>query len=93
MLGCKVESVEPEKLITSQGEVDFDRLLIAAGRKPNLNGFGLENLSPEYNGKNIKVDSHMETSVKGLYACGDVTGFTMLAHTAEREAAVAANNI
>ena len=41
----------------------------------------------------IKVDSRMRTNIPGVYAAGDVTGFSMLAHTASREGEVAVNNI
>ena len=41
----------------------------------------------------IKVDEKMRTNIPGVYAAGDVTGFSMLAHTASREGEVAVNNI
>ena len=92
-LATKVLEIEKNRVRTSDGEYDFDKLLIATGRKPNLTGFGLENLNPDFENKRIKINDRMQTSVPGLYACGDVTGFSMLAHTAEREGEVAVNNI
>ena len=65
----------------------------------NLQGFGLENLgvelalNPAGRPYGIKVDEHMRTNIPGVYAAGDVTGFSMLAHTASREGEVAVNDI
>lgn len=71
-----------------------DKILLSVGRKPVLRGFGLENLNIEYTINNkVKVDSNMMTSVEGVYACGDITGFSMLAHTAVREGEVAVHHI
>lgn len=76
------------------GSVVSDKLLLSVGRKPVLKGFGLENLNLEFTPNNrVKVDSNMMTSVEGIYACGDITGFSMLAHTAVREGEVAVHHI
>ena len=52
----------------------------------------LENIGVEFD-RGIKVDDHMRPNVPGVYAAGDVTGFSMLAHTASREGEVAVNTI
>lgn len=77
------------------GTVETDKLLVSAGRHACTEGYGLENLSLEFTTQNrIKVDTKtMMTSVDGVYACGDITGFSMLAHTAVREAEVAVSHI
>ena len=77
------------------GTVKTDKLLVSAGRHACTEGYGLENLSLEFTPQNrIKVDTKtMMTSVDGVYACGDITGFSMLAHTAVREAEVAVSHI
>ncbi len=77
------------------GTVETDKLLVSAGRHACTEGYGLENLSFEFTPQNrIKVDTKtMMTSVDGVYACGDITGFSMLAHTAVREAEVAVSHI
>lgn len=77
------------------GTVETDKLLVSAGRHACTEGYGLENLSLEFTPQNrIKVDTKtMMTSVDGVYACGDITGFSMLAHTAVREAEVAVSHI
>ena len=79
--------------------VSGDRILLSVGRRANLQGFGLETLGAEMvlgrSGQpvGIKVDDHMRTGIPGLWAAGDVTGFSLLAHTASREGEVVVNNI
>lgn len=76
------------------GEVVAERLLMSVGRRPVTKGFGLENLPLEKNERgSIVVDDRMRTSVPGVYVCGDLTGFSLLAHTAVREAEVAVHAI
>ena len=71
-----------------------DKLLLSTGRRPVAEGYGLENLNVERGERGrIVVDEHMMTSVHGVYVCGDLTGTSMLAHTAVREAEVAVNSI
>lgn len=71
-------------------EVNVDKALLSIGRVPDLEGIGNVDLEME-RGK-IKVDKYMETSVKGIYAPGDVNGVKMLAHAAFRMGEVAAEN-
>ena len=73
-------------------QVVADKILVSIGRRPVLDGFGLENIAVEVE-RGIKVNDAMQTSMPNVYAAGDVTGFSMLAHTASREAEVAVNNI
>lgn len=76
------------------GSVVAEKLLMSVGRRPVLKGFGLENLELERTERgNIVVNAQMQTSVPGVYACGDLTGFSLLAHTAVREAEVAIHHI
>ena len=76
------------------GSVTAERLLMSVGRRPVLNGFGLENLALEKTERgNIRVDDQMQTSLPGVFACGDLTGFSLLAHTAVREAEVAVHTL
>ena len=103
-LGCKVVAVEGNEVVFEDPEghttrVHGDRILVSVGRKASFEGIGLENigvepsLSPAGRPCGIKVDDRMRTSVPGVYAAGDVTGFSMLAHTASREGEVAVNTI
>ena len=103
-LGCKVVAVEGDTVVYEDPDgqtcrVRGDRILVSVGRRAGLQGFGLENLgvelalNPAGRPCGIKVDDRMRTSVPGVYAAGDVTGFSMLAHTASREGEVAVNDI
>lgn len=78
----------------TEGTVCSEKLLMSVGRRPVLNGFGLENLNLELTERrNVKVNEHLQTSVPGVYVCGDLNGVSLLAHTAVREAEVAVNHI
>ena len=103
-LGCKVVAVEGNDVVYEdpQGKTcraKGDKILVSVGRRANIQGIGLENigvelaLNPAGRPYGIKVDDKMRTNVPGVYAAGDVTGFSMLAHTASREGEVAVNNI
>lgn len=71
-------------------EVVADKALLSIGRVPQLKG--LENLDLELERGRIKVDAYQETSIKGIYAPGDVNGTKMLAHAAYRMGEIAAEN-
>ena len=76
------------------GSVTAEKLLMSVGRRPVSKGFGLENLNLAKTERgNIIVSRQMQTSEAGVYACGDLTGFSLLAHTAVREAEVAVHTI
>lgn len=71
-----------------------EKLLMSVGRRPVTKSFGLENLPLETTANHcIKVDAHLQSSVEGVYVCGDLNGVSLLAHTAVREAEVAVNHI
>lgn len=73
-------------------EILVDKVLLAVGRKPNLDGLGLEDVNVKTQNGRIVVDGHMQTSVSGIYAAGDCTGGIQLAHCAMQEGIVAAQN-
>lgn len=76
------------------GSVAAQKLLMSVGRRPVTKGFGLENLGLKCTERgSILVDEQMRTSVPTVYVCGDLTGFSLLAHTAVREAEVAVHTI
>jgi dihydrolipoamide dehydrogenase len=62
--------------------VPADRILVTVGRKPVTQGWGLEALDLDMSGKFIRIDDQCRTSMRGVYAIGDVTGEPMLAHRA-----------
>lgn len=74
-------------------EISANKILISVGRKANIADIGLENLKIETDKKGIKTNNYMQTSHSRVYAAGDITGFSLLAHTAIREGEVAINHI
>jgi dihydrolipoamide dehydrogenase len=72
-------------------EMKFDKVLVAAGRAPNTEEVGLKEQGVQLTERGfIKINDKMETSVKGIYAIGDVAGPPMLAHKGSREGVVVA---
>ena len=96
-LGARVLELQPQmvKFADENGENELaaQQILLCVGRRPNVQNLGLEPLCLERFRNGLKVDEQMRTSHPRIYAAGDVTGFSMLAHTAVREAEVAVNHI
>lgn len=96
-LNAKVVQVEGKNVIFEKdGEihkVEGDKILLSVGRRPVTQGFGLDKIGVELLRNGIKVDEKMRTNVPGVFAAGDVTGFSLLAHTASREGEVVVNNL
>ncbi|MDR1105605.1 MAG: NAD(P)/FAD-dependent oxidoreductase [Treponema sp.] len=97
-LGCRVEKIEGASVhyATKDGkneEARADLVLLAAGRRPVLEGWGAENAGLDSGAKGTVVDDRMRTSAPGIWAAGDVTGKSLLAHSAYRMAEVAAAGI
>ena len=70
-------------------DVEVEKVLVAAGRAPNVQDIGAKELGVALTDRGfIKIDERMETSVKGIFAIGDVAGPPMLAHKGEREGIV-----
>lgn len=75
-------------------EVKAEKVLVSVGRRPVMTGFGLECLNLERTERGrIRVDAHLQSSVPGVYVCGDLNGVSLLAHTAVREAEVAVRHM
>ena len=96
-LSAKVVKIEGNTVFfEKEGEtqhINGDKILVSVGRRPVTNGFGLENLNVELFRGGIKTDEKMRTNAPGVFAAGDVTGFSLLAHTASREGEVVVNNL
>ncbi len=101
--GVKVltEVMVENVLVTAEGvkttlkdgtEILTDKVLVSIGRSFNTKGIGLEEVGIDLEKGCIKVNEKMETSIKGIYAIGDVTGGVLLAHVASVEAEVAVSN-
>lgn len=73
-------------------EVEAEVVLSAVGRRPNTDGIGLPEAGIEMNGRAIKVNGRMETSLRDVYAAGDAIGGVLLAHVAFAEGKVAVAN-
>jgi len=73
--------------------VQADKILMAVGRRPNVEGLNLEAAGIDYTRKGITVNDRFETSVPGIFAVGDVTGGIMLAHAATYQGLHALNYI
>ncbi|CDN49053.1 dihydrolipoyl dehydrogenase [Neorhizobium galegae] len=89
LLGTKVKGMSSngEALLaeTASGEerrIAADKILVTVGRKPVTEGWGREELELDMDGRFLRVDEQCRTSMRGIYAVGDVTGEPMLAHRA-----------
>ncbi len=81
---------------TSDGEtvtLPADKVLVTAGRKPATDGWGLDAIDLDMDGRFIRIDDQCRTSMRGVYAIGDVTGEPMLAHRASAQGEMVAEII
>lgn len=96
-LGHKVTAVHGGEVTVEKEDESFvisgEKVLLSVGRRPVTKGFGLETLGVEPFRNGIKVNEYMQTSLPNVYACGDITAFSLLAHTAVSEAEVAIKHI
>ncbi|HWH50592.1 MAG TPA: dihydrolipoyl dehydrogenase [Gemmatimonadaceae bacterium] len=99
LTGSKISNVKAAKdsvsmTVESGGEkkdLKCDVVLVAAGRAPVVDGLGLKEAGVQLTDRGfVKINDHMETNIKGIYAIGDVAGPPMLAHKGEREGVVLA---
>ncbi|MCL2597202.1 MAG: dihydrolipoyl dehydrogenase [Paludibacter sp.] len=96
-LGAKVIRIDGNKVFFENENklecIEGEKILMSVGRRPATEGFGLENIGVELFRGSIKVDEKMRTNIENIFAAGDVTGFSLLAHTASREGEVVVNNL
>ncbi|PIE21805.1 MAG: dihydrolipoyl dehydrogenase [Arachnia propionica] len=97
-LGCRVTRLDGGTVYYAQPDgteasVTADVVLMAIGRKPLVTGWGAESTGLDYSGAGIVVDDRMRTNLPNVWAIGDVTGRSMLAHAAYRMGEVAVANI
>ena len=96
-LGARVESVAGSEVRFSKGgeavSVHGDLVLMSVGRRPNVENLGLDAAGVDFDRGGIKVDERMRTNLPGVYAVGDVTGRSLLAHSAYRMADVVIKNL
>lgn len=72
--------------------VTVDEILVAAGRKANLEGLGLDKAGVRLEGGRVAVNNRMQSSVGSIYACGDIAGPYLFTHTANQQARVVIQN-
>ena len=75
--GLRVRSSQADEYV-----LPADRVLVAAGRRPRTQGFNLESLGLDMHGRALKIDDQCRTSMRNVWAIGDLTGDPMLAHRA-----------
>ncbi|MCD6674375.1 MAG: dihydrolipoyl dehydrogenase [Burkholderiaceae bacterium] len=94
-LGATVKGVSDGQLTIETGagaeRLPADRILVAVGRRPATDGFALEELDLDRDGPYLRIDDRCRTSMRGVYAIGDVTGEPMLAHRAMMQGEVVAD--
>ncbi len=73
-------------------KVTADKLLVAVGRRPNVDSLQLENAGVQTNKRGIVVDNYLRTTTKNIFACGDVVGPYLFSHMAWYQAVIAARN-
>ncbi|MDD7559721.1 MAG: dihydrolipoyl dehydrogenase [Porphyromonas sp.] len=93
VVGASPEGIEVETAEGERMEVKAAKILLSAGRRVVSRDLGLEELGVEMNRGAVLTNEYMETNVPGLYAAGDVTARSMLAHSAIRMGEVAVHHI
>jgi dihydrolipoamide dehydrogenase len=95
-LKARVEKIErggaAYRVTFDEQTVEADLVLVATGRRPNTDDMGLDEAGVTRDRGAVKVDQHLATSVEGVYAIGDATMVSMLAHTASYQGEVAVTN-
>ncbi len=97
-LGCKVERIEGSNVIYTdprgvEQTAEADLILMAVGRRPVISGWGAEEAGLDMTPRGIKVDDVMRTNLPNVWAVGDVTGLSLLAHAAYRMGDIVAAHI
>jgi pyruvate/2-oxoglutarate dehydrogenase complex dihydrolipoamide dehydrogenase (E3) component len=96
-LGARAEQVEKGSSghvvhLDTGDAVETRQILVAVGRRPNIQGFGLEHLDVELTPRGVRVDESMRAA-DGVWAIGDAAGVALLTHVGKYQARVAAANI
>ncbi len=99
-LGAKKSNIEASdsgktiyfELNGENRSVVVDEILLAAGRAPNVEGLNLENIGVEYDRRGIKIDDNLRTTVRNIFAAGDVAIPQKFTHTADFSARIVLQN-
>jgi pyruvate/2-oxoglutarate dehydrogenase complex dihydrolipoamide dehydrogenase (E3) component len=84
----KVGQVNGQTIVSAESngnliEICVDKLLVAAGRTPNVEGLGLENVQVEFDRRGVRVNDRLQTTNSAIYACGDVCSRFQFTHAAD----------
>lgn len=79
--------------LNSKGEIVCEKILLAIGRKPNVNSLDLNSIGIEFNQAGIKVNENFQTNIENIYAIGDINNKMMLAHVASAQGRIALNHL
>jgi dihydrolipoamide dehydrogenase len=94
VLSVKEGKITVEEITTGATKIlDSQMTLVATGRDPVFNTQSLDHVGIKYSKKGIETDSKMKTNFENIYAIGDATGHSVLAHVAMRQGIIAAENI
>jgi dihydrolipoamide dehydrogenase len=87
------DAVRIRDAAANESGLEADRVLVAVGRRPRTEGWGLESLLLDMNGRAVRIDNQCQTSMRGVWAIGDLTGEPMLAHRAMAQGEMVADII
>ena len=95
--GATVREITDTHVLFTQGDrtekIERDLVLVSTGRTPNVSGMGFEEAGLDFDRRGIRIDERCRTNLPGVWAIGDCTGKTWLAHSASRMGEVVVNNI
>lgn len=95
--GARVEGIsETDVTFSIDGKtqsIPADAVLVSTGRTPNVEGMGFETIGLDFDRRGIRIDDRCATNVPGVWAIGDATGKTWLAHSASRMGEVVVHNM
>ncbi|RKD33779.1 dihydrolipoyl dehydrogenase [Thermohalobacter berrensis] len=89
---CEIKGKKVTAYLDGGKTIEAEKMLVAVGRKPNIENIGLEELGIEIENGKIVVNEKMETNVEGVYAIGDIVDSPFLAHVASKEGIIAVEN-
>jgi dihydrolipoamide dehydrogenase len=92
-MGLSARGLDIETALSDRFTIPAEKILVTVGRKPNVEGWGLETMAIEMDGRFIKVDERCATSTRNVWAIGDVAGEPMLAHRASAQGEMVAEII
>jgi dihydrolipoamide dehydrogenase len=81
-LSAKQDALLIETETGEDDRIEAEKILVTVGRRPALEGWGLDEIDLDRDGRFIRIDEQCRTSMRGIFAVGDVTGEPMLAHRA-----------